>query len=613
MDLRVQIKEEIAEFLTQNYGWDGVFSEIEIQDTRKEFEGEFTFVVFPYLRIARSKPEQLADSVGKYLSEKLDYVESYNVVKGFLNISISSDGWYDFLQSEIEAEFNYDVAAEKILVEFCSPNTNKPLHLGHIRNILLGDSLSRILKAVGHEVINTQVINDRGIAISKSMLAWMRWGNGENPENAGVKGDHYVGSFYVLFDQKLAEEYKIWQSTELSEEVYRERKQGDETTEVFFSRYKNEYFNRYSVLGKEARALLIRWEDDEEEARSVWEMMNGWVLDGFEETFKKLNVSFDKNYFESDTYLSGRAVVEQGEKDGVFQRHEDGSVWVDLTENGLDKKILLRADGTSLYTTQDIGTAQLRYDDYAMDRMIYVVGDEQEYHFQALFAVLERLGVSYTDGLFHLSYGMVDLPSGKMKSREGNVVDADDLVQEVIDAVIDNTKDRGELDSLSKEEYSKTIHNIAMGALKFFILQVNPRRRMLYDPQQSVDLQGHTGPYVQNAYVRIQSLLRKHSLVKSDKTQAVIIELNEYERLLLSELHTTRDKVLQAAMDYNPSIVADQAYGIAKAFHRFYHEVPILRTENEEIKEFRINLCQVTARHLEYLFGLLNVDMPERM
>ncbi len=613
MDLRVRIREEIADFLRKNYGWEGVNSEIELQETRKEFDGEFTFVVFPYLRIAKAKPEVLAENIGNYLKESVDYITGFNVVKGFLNISISSTGWMNFLQDEIGADFTYEVKPEKILVEFCSPNTNKPLHLGHIRNILLGDSVSRILKAVGHEVINTQIINDRGIAISKSMLAWMHWGNGETPESTGIKGDHFVGNFYVLFDQKLSEEYKAWQNSEEGKSVFSDKGRDNEEAEEFYKGYKNDYFNEYSLLGKEARELLLRWEDGEKEAKDVWEMMNGWVMGGFEETFKRLDVSFDKNYFESDTYLLGREVVEEGEKKGIFTKREDGSIWVDLSDKGLDQKILLRADGTSLYTTQDIGTAQLRFDDYGMDRMIYVVGDEQEYHFQALFAILEKLGVSYRDGLYHLSYGMVDLPSGKMKSREGNVVDADDLVQEVIEIVIVNTRERGELGELSGEEYDETIRKIALGALKFFILQVNPRKRMMYDPEQSVDLQGHTGPYVQNAFVRIQSLLRKNLRKQENNSSNVDIELHEQEINLLSELHKSRDKVVQAAEEYNPSLVADQAYSIAKAFHRFYHDVPILRTESEDVKQFRINLCEVTARHLEYLFGLLNVGMPNRM
>lgn len=613
MDFKREIQAEIYKYFTSSYDWNGSVEDIDIQLTRKEFEGEYTFVVFPFLSMARKAPEVLAREVGSYLCDSLDIIDEYNVVKGFLNMKLKSRSWNSFLTGQLQNSISIQVEKpEKILVEFCSPNTNKPLHLGHIRNILLGDSMSRILKSVGHEVINTQIINDRGIAICKSMLAWIKWGEEATPESTGIKGDHFVGDYYVLFDKKLKVEYLKWQESVTAREQYEKLKQGDETAREFYSRYKNTYFNEYSSLGKEARELLKKWENGDEETVKIWEIMNSWVLKGFEETFQKLNVEFDKNYFESNTYLEGKDTVKSGKEKGIFTRHEDGSIWIDLSDVGLDDKILMRTDGTSLYITQDIGTAHLRYDDFKMDRMIYVVGNEQEYHFQVLFEILKRLGASYAEDLYHLSYGMVDLPSGKMKSREGNVVDADDLIAEIIDTVESNAAERGELDSLSEEKRAEINYNVAMGALKFFIIQVKARKRMVFDPEQSVDLQGHTGPYVQNAYVRIKSLLRKQEEKIEIVTESTF-DVSKYERDLLMELGETEDKIKLAAEEYDPSYVADHAYTIAKSFHRFYHEIPILRTEDEVTKRFRLNLCMVTAQQLEHLFSLINVEMPQRM
>ncbi len=619
MNLKEQLLAGISECLGNSYNWDGNAGDLELELTNKEYKGDFTFVVFPYLRYARTAPEKLATDIGTWLVDNIEIVETFNVVKGFLNIELSDLGWHQYLMAAREDKLQVKTdKPEKIIVEFCSPNTNKPLHLGHIRNILLGDSLARILESVGHEVIKTQIINDRGIAICKSMLAWIKWGKEKTPDSTRIKGDHFIGKFYVLFDKKFNAEYAQWQEGDKAREIYAEKHREDEELAAFFSRYKNSYFNEHSVLGGEARDLLLKWEDDDPEVMQVWRMMNEWGIEGFEETFESLNVEFDKNYYESETYLIGKDIVLKGERDGVFEKHADGSIWVDLKDKGLDEKILLRADGTSLYITQDIGTAQLRYEDYGMNRMIYVVGDEQEYHFQALFASLEKLGVSYAEGLYNLAYGMVDLPSGKMKSREGNVVDADDLIEEVRKAVLANAQERGELDELTPEEHESVIRNLALGALKFFIIQVNPRRRMLYDPQQSVDLHGHTGPYVQNAYVRIKSLLRKREesdlrKLKGEKIGLEEIEINAYERSLLLNLHETTERIMVAAEEYNPAYIADQAYQIAKSFHRFYHEVPILRSESPAVLQYRLSLCRVTAEHLKHLFKLINVDMPERM
>ncbi|MEL6123808.1 MAG: arginine--tRNA ligase, partial [Bacteroidota bacterium] len=479
-------------------------NELNLTVTKKEFDGEFTLVVFPYTRQAKKKPEDIAHELGTWLmTQDHTYLSGYNVVKGFLNLELTSTFWIESLY-DLRAEDNFGIQTEstsKMMVEFCSPNTNKPLHLGHIRNILLGWSTSMIHEAVGYPVVKTQIINDRGIAICKSMLAWQLEGKRVTPDSAQKKGDHLVGDYYILFDQMFQEEYNTWKKSEEGISTYNRLKKPDEEQNQFWSRYKNQYFNEYSALGKQSRDMLQQWEAENPEVRALWKQMNGWVYEGFEETYQALGVHFDKLYYESDTYLLGKDIINQGLQQGHFYKENDGSIWVDLEDVGLDKKILLRSDGTSVYMTQDLGTAQMRYHDLGTEKMIYVVGDEQDYHFQALFEILKKMGEPYADHLYHLSYGMVDLPTGKMKSRDGNVVDADDLVAEVIAEVKASAEERGELDDVSASEREDIYRKIALAAIKFFILKVNPKKRMLFNPQDSVDMQGQTGPYIQNAFV----------------------------------------------------------------------------------------------------------------
>lgn len=606
--------EGFAEAMQALYGHAVDPSEVQLSPTRKEFEGDFTVVVFPYVRHAKVSPPQLGEAVGAYMVENIDVVAGYNVIKGFLNLSLSASYWRALLPQLLEDQTFGQLPnkGEKVMVEFSSPNTNKPLHLGHIRNILLGWSLSQILKAAGYDVINTQIVNDRGIAICKSMLAWQLYGEGVTPESSSTKGDHLVGIYYVRFDQALKAEYADWQATEAASKVYNETSNGGEDKEQFFKRFKNEYFNTYSELGRQAKEMLLRWEAGDEETVRLWQRMNGWVYDGFEETYRSLGVSFDKLYYESDTYLLGKKSVEEGLQKGVFYRKEDGSVWVDLTDAGMDEKIVLRSDGTAVYMTQDIGTAQQRYADFGADKMVYVVGNEQDYHFKVLFEIMKRLQEPFADGLYHLSYGMVDLPSGRMKSREGTVVDADDLVAEVIRVAADSTKDRSEIEALSDDAKEAVHRKLGLAALKFFILKVQPQKGMTFDPDASVDMQGQTGPYIQNAYVRVQSLLRKGA--ELDLSLAVeYSSLEDQERNLLRSV-TEYVKVLEStAADYDPASVANYCYALAKDYHRYYHDVRILGAESTAAKAWRLQLSRLVADTLARAMLLLGIEMPDRM
>ncbi|MFZ1750116.1 MAG: arginine--tRNA ligase, partial [Saprospiraceae bacterium] len=486
--------------------------EILINETRKEFKGDFTMVIFPLVKQAKKSPVQISNALGDWMVKNEPDVVDYEVVQGFLNLSFSDVFWKNIL-TQIEKIHQYGIQppnGKKVLVEFSSPNTNKPLHLGHIRNILLGWSCSKILEANGYQVIKTQVINDRGIAICKSMLAWQEHGNNATPSSSGIKGDHFVGDFYVKFEQEFKKEFSNFQSSPAGEKLFATQSKDGQSKEDFFKDFKNKYFNESSELGAKAKKMLIDWESGDADTISLWTKMNGWVYEGFEETYKKLGVHFDNLYYESDTYLLGKRGVEEGLQKEVFYRLEDGSVWVNLEDVGMDRKIVLRSDGTSVYMTQDIGTAQQRYDDFGIDKMVYTVADEQDYHFKVLFEILKRLGAPYADGLHHLSYGMVDLPTGKMKSREGTVVDADDLVDEVIAEAREMSIERGEIAALSKVEQEEVLRIIGMGALKYFIIKVQAKKRMVFDPKESVDMQGQTGPYIQNACVRIRSVLRKN-------------------------------------------------------------------------------------------------------
>ncbi|MBB4077724.1 arginyl-tRNA synthetase [Lewinella aquimaris] len=595
------------------YGIDAAGQDITLQSTRKEFVGEFTIVTFPLTRLARKKPEEIGTELGKYLQRELPEVSDFNVIKGFLNLVISHEYWIEFLL-DAAADEAYGTAeknGERVVVEFSSPNTNKPLHLGHVRNILLGWSTSQLLSAAGFDVKKVQIINDRGIAICKSMLAWQRFGGGETPKSTGTKPDHFVGKYYVKFEQHFQEEYKQWQRSDTAATVLANNPK-QLSPEDFWKGYKNKYFNTYSELGSAAKDMLLKWEDGDAETVALWNKMNGWVYEGFDETYRRLGVSFDKLYYESQTYLLGKDMVEKGLEKGAFYRKEDGSVFADLSDANLDQKAILRSDGTSLYITQDLGTARLRYDDFGATRMVYTVADEQNYHFQVLFELLKRLEEPYADGLFHLSYGMVDLPTGRMKSREGTVVDADDLMDEVIQEAYQSSLEREATSELSEEERREIIRKVGMAALKFQIIKVGPQKRMTFDPKESVDLQGQTGPYVQNAYVRTRAVWRKAG--ERDLTAAANYSgLEPTERELISQLYAYPALLRDAAAQYDPSVVAMYCYELAKNLHKFWHDVSILNADTEAAVAFRLSLCRTVGNVLKSGMGILGIEMPERM
>ena len=588
--------------------------EIVFNETRKEFAGDYTFVIFPLVKSLKKSPKEVGDLLGQWMKANEKSFKDYEIVQGFLNFTLQDDFWATLLVRINKTDrLGYQQAnGKKVMVEFSSPNTNKPLHLGHIRNILLGWSCSKILEANGFEVIRTQVINDRGIAICKSMLAWQKFGEGKTPETTGIKGDHFVGDYYVLFEKAFVEEYEKFQLTELATVVYEKNKKEGQDNIAFFKDYKNTYFNTYSELGAQAKSMLLAWEAKDPEITALWNKMNTWVYDGFDVTYESLGVHFDTLYYESDTYLLGKKAVETGLSKGVFYKEDDGSVWVNLEDAGMDKKVVLRSDGTAVYITQDIGTAQKRYEDFSISNMVYTVADEQDYHFKVLFEILKRLGEPYADGLFHLSYGMIDLPTGKMKSREGTVVDADDLIAEVINEATEMSAERGEITALPEGEQKNILKQIGLGALKFFIIKVQPQKRMIFDPKESVDMQGQTGPYIQNAYVRIQSLKRKaedDTLVDYSGYE----DHREQEKALLKHLIAFPEVVKQAGASYDPSSVANYAYSLAKDFHRFYHDVRILNAETDEAKAFRIALSDEVGKVLFSAFDLLGIEMPVRM
>jgi arginyl-tRNA synthetase len=586
--------------------------------TRKEFEGDYTIVTFPFTRFAKKKPGEIAEELGAHLVKNVPQLVRFNVVQGFLNLVVADSFWSDFL---LQMAGNPDFGraprnGKKVMIEFCSPNTNKPLHLGHVRNILLGWACSQICEAAGYDVVKVQVINDRGIAICKSMLAWQKFGEGATPESTGTKSDHFVGDWYVRFEQEFQDEYRTWQGSGAGQQLLAEKRKADQDDKTFFKDYKNTYFNTTSPLGKEAREMLLLWEAGDPDTKALWQRMNQWVYDGFVATYEALGVNFDKFYYESNTYLLGKDIVEQGLASGVFYKKDDGSVWADLTDAKLDHKVVMRSDGTSVYITQDLGTAQMRYEDFATEKMVYVVADEQNYHFQVLFEILKRLGEPYAAGLHHLSYGMVDLPSGKMKSREGTVVDADDLIAEVIAEAREASKERGEIVELTKPEQEDILRKIGLAALKFHIIKVTPQKRMVFDPKESVDLQGQTGPHIQYAYVRIQSVLRKaglESVVHSPQSAAGYSVLQPQEKELIGQLYRFPATVQVAAANYDPSEIANYCYDLAKAFHRFFTDLSILKAETEEAKAFRLQLCAAVANVLKTGMGLLGIEMPERM
>ncbi len=614
MDHLVGIRRDFVRCLAEKFGYNTTQDNVPVNETRREFSGDYTFVLFPYVKELRKSPAELGAVIGDWLVAHTDNIISYQVVQGFLNVSMSDGFWKHTLDdiSSIKDYGSSPATGEKVIVEFSSPNTNKPLHLGHIRNILLGWSCARILEANGYDVIKTQVINDRGIAICKSMLAWQKFGNGATPESLQIKGDHMVGDYYVLFEKTFRTEYEMWQQSAEGQAIYQKLKKAGQDTDSFFKEYKNTYFNDYSVIGGEARQMLLDWEAGKPEVRALWHQMNGWVYRGFDETYTKLGVSFDCVYYESETYLLGKKAIDDGLQKGIFYRQDDGSVWVNLEDVGMDRKILLRSDGTSVYMTQDIGTAQKRYEDYGIRRMVYTVADEQDYHFKVLFEILRRMEEPYADGLHHLSYGMVELPTGRMKSREGTVVDADDLITEVISEVRTISEERGELAALPIEEQELILRQIGLGALKFFMIKVQPRKRMIFDPRESVDMQGQTGPYIQNAGVRIKSVLRKAN-TETAGSYDKYSDVSELEKALLRQLIQFPQVVKEAGINYDPSALANYAYQLARDYHRFYHEVRILNAPDAAAKNFRIALSGQVGRVLEKAFYLLGIEMPERM
>ena len=573
------------------YQTDIAAGDINLQETRKEFDGQVTIVTFPFTKFSKKSPEQTGAEIGAYLQAELTEVAAFNVIKGFLNISLADTYWINTLYDDIlPAEFAVAKPnGQKVMVEYSSPNTNKPLHLGHVRNNLLGFSVAEILAAAGYEVIKTNLVNDRGIHICKSMLAWQLFGNGETPESIGLKGDHLVGKYYVIFDKEYKLQIEALKATGQSEDEAKKN----------------------APLILQARQMLQKWEAGDEEVKTLWKTMNTWVYAGFDETYKKLGVSFDKFYYESDTYLLGKDIIDEGLAKGVFFRKPDNSVWIDLTAESLDEKLVLRADGTSVYMTQDMGTAQLKYQDFTMDKSIYVVGNEQDYHFKVLFTILKRLDKAGADGLFHLSYGMVDLPSGKMKSREGTVVDADDLMAEMEQTAKEQTIAMGKVDGFSEAEREELYHTIGMGALKYFLLKVDPKKRLLFDPNESVDFQGHTGPFIQYTHARIRSVLNRAEITALPTVDEV--DLSAEERDLIVTLNQFPAIIAAAAEAYSPAVVANYVYELAKIYNKFYHERSILQAENDIAKQFRLQLTAASGKVVKKAMGLLGIDVPERM
>ena len=597
MKIEDKIGASVIEAIHALYGQEVSPAQVQLQKTKKEFEGHLTLVVFPFLKISRKAPEATAQEIGAYLKEHEPAVAAFNVIKGFLNLTVASACWVELLDS-IHADARYGLTdatdcSPLVMIEYSSPNTNKPLHLGHVRNNLLGNALANILAANGNRVVKTNIVNDRGIHICKSMLAWLKYGNGETPESSGKKGDHLVGDYYVAFDKH----YKA------------------EVAELMEKGMTKEEAEAASPLMKEAREMLVKWEAGDPEVRALWKRMNSWVYAGFDETYRMMGVGFDKIYYESETYLEGKEKVLEGLEKGLFYRKEDGSVWADLTPEGLDQKLLLRADGTSVYMTQDIGTAKLRFRDYPIDKMIYVVGNEQNYHFQVLSILLDKLGFEWGKGLVHFSYGMVELPEGKMKSREGTVVDADDLMAEMIATARETSTELGKLDGVSREEADDTARIVGLGALKYFILKVDARKNMTFNPKESIDFNGNTGPFIQYTYARIRSILRKAAEAGLTVPARLPenVELSEKEEGLIQLLADFAGVVRQAGTDYNPSIIANYCYDLVKEYNQFYHDFSILREENEDLKLFRLALSENVGKIVRLGMGLLGIEVPERM
>lgn len=597
MNIENILQEAVVSAISELYNSKIEVSQITLQKTKKEFKGHYTLVTFPLLKISRKNPEQTAEQIGSYLLQHSPAVSEYNVIKGFLNLTIAPEVWINLLKSmDDNPEYGFTYAeddAPLFMVEYSSPNTNKPLHLGHVRNNLLGHALSEVLKVNGKKVVKTNIVNDRGVHICKSMLAWKKWGDEETPESSGKKGDHLIGDYYVLFDQNYKKELANLQEQGFTKDEAEEK----------------------SVLMDEVRDMLRKWEANDAETVNLWKMMNNWVYAGFDDTYKQMGVSFDKIYYESETYLAGKDEVLRGLKEGLFYQKEDGSVWADLTSHGLDHKLLLRSDGTSVYMTQDIGTAKLRFDDYPINRMIYVVGNEQNYHFQVLSILLDMLGFEFGKGLVHFSYGMVELPEGKMKSREGTVVDADDLMEEMIRTARETSQELGKLDDATPEEAEAISRMVGLGALKYFILKVDPKKNMTFNPKESIDFNGNTGPFIQYTHARIQSVLRKATdqNIEIPKELNNSIALSEKEEGLIQLLSEFKAIVKQAGEEYNVSLIANYIYDLAKEFNQFYHDYTILREENSDLRDIRLLLSKNVALTIKKGMSLFGIDVPERM
>ena len=623
MNIEALISKAAGEAVKALYGMDATAKMLQLQKTRSEFEGNLTLVVFPFVKAARKSPEQAAQEIGEYLQKNCTAISGFNVVKGFLNLSIGDGAWLQLLESiDKDEHFGTKQATSEsplVMIEYSSPNTNKPLHLGHVRNNLLGWSLAQIMEANGNKVVKTNIVNDRGIHICKSMLAWLKYGNGETPESSGKKGDHLIGDYYVSFDKHYREEVKQLTAQYVAEGMDAEKAE--------------EKAKQEAPLIKEAHEMLVKWEQNNPEVRALWEKMNSWVYAGFDETYKKMGVGFDKIYYESQTYLRGKAKVEEGLSKGLFERHDDGSVWADLTNEGLDQKLLLRSDGTSVYMTQDIGTAEMRFQDYPIDKMIYVVGNEQNYHFQVLSILLDRLGFKWGKELVHFSYGMVELPNGKMKSREGTVVDADDLMELMVEDAYKTSMELGKFDDMTEEERREIARIVGMGALKYFILKVDARKNMLFNPEESIDFNGNTGPFIQYTYARIRSILRKSEelRVKSEEFATATggkehgaaaansslftlhSSLSDKEIELIQKMNEFGAAVEQAGKDYSPSGIANYCYELTKVFNQFYHDYSILNEPDADKKAVRLMLAKNVAKIIKSGMSLLGIEVPERM
>ena len=605
MNIEQQLTADVRAAIKALYGQEVPDNLLQLQKTKREFEGHLTLVTFPLLRVSRKKPEETAQEIGQYLQENSDAVAAFNVVKGFLNLVVAPQKWVELLEV-IDADDHYGFvkpteASPLVMIEYSSPNTNKPLHLGHVRNNLLGWSLSQIMEANGNRVVKTNIVNDRGIHICKSMLAWLKYGNGETPQSSGKKGDHLIGDYYVAFDKHYREQVKELKAKFIAEGMAEEEAE---------TRAKNE-----APLIVEAHEMLVKWEQGDKEVRDLWRKMNAWVYEGFDETYKALGVGFDKIYYESDTYLEGKEKVDEGLQKGIFYRRPDGSVWADLTKEGLDEKLLLRADGTSVYMTQDIGTAKLRFQDYPIDKMIYVVGNEQNYHFQVLSILLDKLGFEWGKSLVHFSYGMVELPNGKMKSREGTVVDADELVAEMVRQARETADESGKFADMPEEEKAQVARIVGMGALKYFLLKVDARKNMLFNPEESIDFNGNTGPFIQYTYARIRSILRKaaEAGIEVPAQLPTDVELSVKEEALVQHVADFANVVRQAGQEYSPSSVAAYCYDLVKEYNQFYHDFSILREEDAKKRAFRLVLSKNVAKVVRLGMSLLGIEMPERM